>query len=151
MIKYLPAFLFSWNELFSWWSLMLVVMPYPLVVFQLLERPLRRRRKLCIFFNLVSSCVFDVRWAPLSQEAEWSWPRRMITVSSVMPPSVPQLWLRLTIKGRIMPRGCGWRKLRVTHSRRYCHFLWGHSVMWDWLSLKKKSRKGFLFRRLTLF
>lgn len=58
------------------------------------------------------------RWAPLSLEAEWSWPRRTITVSSVMPPLVPRPWLRLTTKGRTTPRGCGWQKHRVTHSRR---------------------------------
>lgn len=57
------------------------------------------------------------RWAPLSLEAEWSWPLRTITVSSVMPPLVPRPWLRLTTKGRTTPRGCGWQKRRVTHSR----------------------------------
>ena len=67
-----------------------------------------------------------------------------------MPPSALRLWPRLTIKARIMPRGCGWRKLRVTHSRRYCRFLLGQSVMWDSLSLEKNSWKGALFRSLTL-
>lgn len=105
--------------------------------------------KLQIFFNLVSY-VCDVRWAPLSREAEWSWPQRMITVSSAMPPLVLRLWLRLTIKGRIMPRDCGWRKLRATRSRRYCRFLWGQSVVWAWLSVERKSWNGSLFISLTL-
>lgn len=67
-----------------------------------------------------------------------------------MPPLVLQLWLRLTIKGRITPRDCGWRKLRVTHSCRYCRFLWGQSVVWDWVSAERKSWNGSLFRSLTL-
>lgn len=107
------------------------------------EKDLWREGRLSsVFFKpcLLVCCVFDVRWAPLGQEAEWSWLQRMTTASSVMPPSAPRLWPRLTIKGRIMPRGCGWLKLRVTRSRRYCHFLWGQGVMWDRLSLKRAER-----------
>lgn len=98
------------------------------------------------FFDLVF-CVFHIRWAPLSREAEWSWPPRTITVSSVTPPSVLRLWPRLTTAGRTTPRGSGWRRLRVTRSRRYCRFLWGQCCVR--LSLEKKNRKGSLLRSLT--
>lgn len=91
------------------------------------------------FFDFVS-CVVTDRWAPLSQEAVWSWPPRMTTVSFVMPPSAPRLWRRPTIRARITPRGCDSQKRRVTHSRRYCHFLWGQSVMWNCVVRKRVEK-----------
>lgn len=74
----------------------------------------------------------------------------MTTVSCAMPPSAPLPWHRRTTRGRTMPRDSVWPKLRVTHSRRYCHCLWGQTVMWERL-WQRRSWKGALFDWLTHF
>lgn len=38
--------------------------------FSALRKTFKEKEEASYFFNLVSFCVFDVRWAPLSQEAE---------------------------------------------------------------------------------